>query len=84
MAYIAARTGRTIRETGNLTRVEAGLIYNALRQQEIRVAAQQALFNLPGLQAAGIMAIGTKKSTKQANEILSNTQKELTKVSYGK
>lgn len=84
MAYIAARTGRTIRETGNLTRVEAGLIYNALRQQEIRVAAQQALFNLPGLQAAGIMAIGTKKSTKQANEIISNAQKELTKASYGK
>lgn len=83
MAYIAARTGKTIRETGDMTRVEAGLIYTALREQEIREAAQQALFNLPGFEAAGIMAIGTKKSTKQANDIIRNAHKELTKISYG-
>ncbi|MBP5430128.1 MAG: hypothetical protein J6Y25_04540 [Elusimicrobiaceae bacterium] len=66
-----------------MTRVEAGLIYKALLKQEVREAAQQALFNLPGLQAAGLIAMGTKKSTKQASEILTSTRKELTKASYG-
>lgn len=59
------------------------LIYTALKKQEIREAAQRALFLLPALQAAGIMAIGTKKSTNQAHKILSDTQKELTKAIYG-
>lgn len=73
----------TLAETGDLTRVEAGILYAELQRQEVHSTAQTVLFLLPAFQACGLTAVGSKRAAQKANEIFRKIQQDLNRINNG-